>query len=100
MKLHEIITALETPTNSVLIESMIPYKKSLLAYYRDQFMTEPVLMVTMVANAVQYARIEPQDEFNEAICAYLDDYDCLNEGSENFGEYETICFNSMMLADL
>jgi len=100
MKLHEIISALETQTNSVLIESMIPYKKSLLAYYKDLFCSDPVLMVTIVSNAAQYARIEPANELTEAICSYLDDYDCTEEGSENYSEYETICFNSMMLADL
>lgn len=100
MKLHEIITALETPTNSVLIELMIPYKKLLLRYYSAHFTSEPVLMVTSVMNAAQYARIEPANELNEAICAYLDDYDCSNEESEKFCEYETICANSIMLNKL
>ena len=100
MKLHEIITAHEDPTQSILIEKMIPYKKSLLAYYTAQFTSEPILMVTAAMNAAQYGRIEPVNELNEAICAYLDDYDCDNEESENFCEYETICANSMMLKDL
>lgn len=100
MKLHEIITALEDPTQSVLIEKMIPYKKSLLTYFTAQFHSEPVLMITSVMNAAQYGRIEPAGELNEAICAYLDDYDCQNEDDENFCEYETICANSMMLKDL
>jgi hypothetical protein len=100
MKLHEIITALEDHTQSVLIEKMVPYKKSLLAYFSSRFTSEPVLMVTSVTNACQYARIEPAGELNDAICAYLDDYDCDNEDSENFSEYETICANSIMLKDL
>lgn len=96
MKLHEIITAMEDPTDSVLIEKMIPYKKSLLAYFSSRFTSEPVLMVTSVFNAAQYGRIEPAGELNDAICAWLDDYDCDNEESE----YETICANSIMLKDL
>ena len=99
MKLHEIITALEDHTQSVLIEKMVPYKKSLLAYFSSKFSSEPVLMVTDVFNSAQYGRIEPINELNESICAYLDDYDCANEESENFGEYETICANSMMLKE-
>lgn len=100
MKLHEIIAAHENGTDSILIEKMIPYKKSLLIYFSNRFSSEPVLMVTMVTNACQYGRIEPANEFNEAIGAYLDDYDCANEDSENFPEYETICANSIMLKDL
>ena len=100
MKLHEIITAMEDPTDSVLIEKMVPYKKSLLAYFSSRFTSEPVLMITDVFNSAQYGRIEPAGELNEAICAYLDDYDCENEDSENFSEYETICANSIMLKDL
>lgn len=100
MKLHEIITAMENPTDSVLIEKMIPYKKSLLAYFSSRFTSEPILMITDVFNAAQYGRIEPVGELNDAICAYLDDYDCDNEESENFCEYETICANSIMLKDL
>lgn len=100
MKLHEIITAMENPTDSVLIEKMVPYKKSLLAYFSSKFSSEPVLMVTSVTNACQYGRIEPANEMNEAICAYLDDYDCQNEDSENFGTYETICAYSIALKDL
>jgi len=99
MKLHEIIAVMEDPTASVLIENMVPYKKSLLAYFTAQFPSEPILLVTSVTNACQYARIEPAGELTDAICAYLDDYDCANEESENFGTYETICANSMMLKE-
>lgn len=100
MKLHEIITANEDYTQSVLIEEIVKYKKQLYVYYSHYFSSEPVLMVTEVMNAAQYGRIEPANEIDEAICAYLDDYDCQNEESENFGTYETICANSMMLKDL
>jgi len=100
MKLHEIITAMEDPTDSVLIEKMVPYKKSLLAYFSSKFSSEPVLMVTAAMNAAQYGRIEPTNELTDAVCAYLDDYDCDNEDSERFGEYETICANSIILKDL
>ena len=85
---------------SILIEKMLPYKKSLLTYYKDMFFDEPVLMVTDVFNAAQYAKIVPANELNEAICTYLNDYDCMDKDNENFSCYEAICFNSMMLSKL
>lgn len=100
MKLHEIIALNDEAKKSILIELLIPYKKLLLAYYKREFLAEPILMVTSVSNACQYGKIVSANELDEAICEYLDDYNCMDEESENFSEYETICFNSIMLAKL
>lgn len=102
MNLHSIITANESDTQSILIETMLPYKKSLLTYYSNEFgnRNEPILMVTDVFNAAQYGKIVGANDFIDAICAYLEDYNCSDETSENFAAYETICFNSIPLAKL
>jgi hypothetical protein len=101
MKLYEIIEANEKDKTSILIEKLIPYKKSLLTYYRNLFPSEPILMVTMVANAVQYAQIVPSDEFTEAISDWMGEpIDFDDEESDTYAEYETICANSIMLKDL
>lgn len=102
MKLHEIIEANESHTDSILIELLIPYKKSLLVYYRDEFMCEPILMVTDVMNAAQYGKIVSSNAFSEAVCAYMEvDYvDESNIESDEFAQYETICANSIFLEKL
>jgi hypothetical protein len=101
MMLHEIIEANETASNSILIECLIPYKKLLLAYYRElYYKSEPILMVTSVSNAAQYGRIVAAHEFTESICEYLKDWQCTEEDSEGFSEYETINFNSIPLSAL
>jgi len=102
MKLHEIISTNEVSTNSILIEKLLPYKKQLYVYYKDLFCCDPVLMVTMVSNAVQYAKIVPSNEFMESICEYLEvDYiDEEDTENDNFSAYEEINFNSRMLKDL
>lgn len=102
MKLHEIIKLNEDHETSLLVESLIPYKKSLLTYYKDYFCCEPILMVTSVSNAVQYAKIVPSNEFKDAIYAYIgvDYVNEENEDSEEFAEFETINFNSILLKDL
>lgn len=99
LKLYEIIELLETPGNSVLIELMQPYFKSLRTYYREnstKFKPELILMVTSVTNATSYARIEPVDEFNEALEEYINTMDLETE-EERENERETINFNSRML---
>lgn len=102
MLLHQIISANENHEQSILIEKLMPYKKSLLTYYCNDFgkRNEPMLMVTDVFNAAQYGKIVPSNDFIEAICSYLNDNDCMNEESENFAAYETICFNSIPLSKL
>lgn len=101
MKLYEIIEANEKDNISILIELLVPYKKSLFTYYSRWFCSEPVLMVTMVANAVQYAKIVPANEFAEAISDWMGEpIDFDDEESDTYSEYETICANSIMLKDL
>ena len=97
MKMHEIITANESPSTSILTEALYPYRKSLLVYYRDLFCCEPLLMVTSVFNAAQYAKIVPANEFNEVLSDYLDGMDLDDETREY--EEEVIPFNSIMLSD-
>jgi len=98
MKLHEIINSVLND-EELQLEKLAPYKNSLYTYFKDYFCYEPVIMVTFVCNALQGCKIVSSNEFNEAICDYLEDYDCSNEDSKNFSEYETICANSIMLAD-
>jgi hypothetical protein len=66
-----------------------------LTYYKNQYAGEPVLIVTSVFNAGEYGFISTADNFNEDIINFLEDPDCMNEDSESFAEYETICFNSI-----
>lgn len=99
LKLHEIIELLEAPGNSVLIELMQPYFKSLRTYYREnstRFKPELILMVTSITNATSYARIESVDEFTEALEEYINTMDLETE-EERENERETINFNSRML---
>jgi len=100
LKLHEIIESNEVETSSILIELLVPYKKSLLTYYSRLFPSEPILMVTSISNACQYSKIVPDGEFTEALINYIGDYNCMDEENENFCEYETICFNSIPLSNL
>jgi len=92
MKLHEIIDVNDKGTDSILTEELYKYRKSLFAYYSDLFCSEPVLMVTDVFNAAQYALIVPQDEMNDAQAIYLQERDCSQER-------ELINFQSIMLED-
>lgn len=100
LKMYEIIEHCNELKNSVLIEQIIPYKKSLLTYYNNYFTSEPVLMVTSVFNAAQYVIIVPANELIESIGDYLQDCECMNEESPNYEQYETICFNSIPLSKL
>ena len=97
MKLHEIIKANSDDKSSILIELLIPYKKSLLTYYWEQFSSEPLLMVTDVFNAAQYGKIVPSCELYDAIILYLDE-DLSEE--EQCDAIEEICANSILLSKL
>ena len=97
MKLHEIIKANEDGKSSILIELLIPYKKSLLTYYREYFTSEPMLMVTDVFNAAQYGKIVPSCELYDAIMLYLDED--LSEEDQCYA-IEEICANSILLSNL
>jgi len=98
MKLHEIISANEKTGTSIICKELLKYKKQLYIYYKNEFCCEPVLMVTDVFNAAQYAKIVPSNEFTE----YLNDYvETLHLNKEDkTAEVETINFNSRMLSDL
>jgi len=99
-KLHEIIAINSKGTDSILIELLHPYKRSLLTYYTDLFCCEPILMVTSIFNAAQYGIIVSSNEFSEALEYYIEN-DLENEDYEmKESERETISFNSIMLKDL
>ena len=106
MKLHEIIEINEDHEKSILIEKMIPYKKMLNIFFNRDFTSEPMLMVTSVSNAAQYAKIVPAGEFTEAVYAYMGVGYVVEDSEEEdfdedlFAQYETICFNSRLLKDL
>ena len=106
MNANEIIEINENPQTTILIEEIIKHKEELLSYYTEEFMSEPILMVTDVMNAVQYGKIVPADEFTQAVCEYLE-VDYINESPEEgteeeevFFQYEEINFNSMFLSKL
>ena len=67
MKLHEIIEQNAIDTNSILIELLLPYKKSLYTIFSREYRGEPVLMVTDVFNAAQYSKIVPANDFIDAV---------------------------------
>ena len=107
MKLHEIIEQNNAnETNSILVETLVPYKKQLLTWFTNEFIGEPMLMVVSVFNACQYAKIVDEFEFSEAINKYLGvdyietDSNDPNFNSDLFCDYETICSNSMVLSKL
>lgn len=97
MLLHEIIQKCEEGKDSILTEILYKYKKSLYTYFKSYYNCEPVLVVTDVYNACQYAFIAPSNEFNEAIENYLEDENMSDE--DKHAEIETISFNSIMLKD-
>jgi len=102
-KLFEIIEINEDDQKSLLIELMVPYKRSLVTYFEDYFCTNDlILMVTSVTNATSYGKIVPASDFYDAVCAYLQvDYiDEEDTESDIFGYYETICANSLPLNNL
>lgn len=98
MKLHEIIAISEESTKGILIELIIPYKKSLKTYFERTYNSEPVLIVTDVFNACQYGFICPANEMSEAIDIYLNASQLNEEEKEN--EREIISAQSMMLYSL
>tara|TARA_R110000868_G_scaffold400868_1_gene675583 strand:+ start:719 stop:1015 length:297 start_codon:yes stop_codon:yes gene_type:complete len=97
MLLHEIIKINDKGTLSILTETLYKYKKSLYTYYKDMFCGEPILMVTSVFNAAQYAIIVPSNEFTDAIDTYLQSEELSEEERQN--EVELISYQSIMLKD-
>ena len=102
MKLHEIIEINAEDQKSVLIETMLPYKKSLTTYFENEFNTSDlIMMVTSVTNATSYGKIVPAAEFHDAIEAWINEpVNFEDTDSDNFAEYETICANSLPLEKL
>ena len=106
MNANEIIEMNENPQITILIEEIIKHKEELLNYYTEEFMSEPMLMITYVMNAAQYGKIVPANEFKDAVCEYLE-VDYINESPEEgteeegvFFQYKEINFNSMLLSKL
>lgn len=98
MLLHQIIETNEDHNKSILYDKIHPYKKALYTYYKDLFNCEPVLMITDIFNAAQYAKIVPSNELTEAIEEYLINDDGSEEDKEAYKE--VIYFNSIMLKHL
>jgi hypothetical protein len=99
MKRYEIIEAISNPENNILIEKILPYKRSLHVYYSRLFCCEPILMVISVSNAVQYGTIVPSNGFSEALDHYINS--CQFESEEDAeAERETVSFNSIYLSKL
>lgn len=99
MKLHEIIEANESYDRSILVETILPYKNALYAYYFRQYGCDPFLMVTSVSNAAQYARIEPINEMYEAVDAWVSSMELESE-EESEAEREIIMHYSILLSRL
>lgn len=97
---------MKTIKNLPQLKKMLPYKKMLNIYFDREFTSEPLLMVTDVYNAAQYAKIVPAGEFNEAVYAYMGVGYVVEDSEEEgfdedlFSQYETICFNSIPLSNL
>lgn len=101
MLLHEIISMNDETLNggqqnSILIETLLKYKKSLLTYYAAQFPRncEVMLMVTSVFNAAQYGVLVPSTDFSEAVQNWVNSMDFEND-EERESEFELICFQSV-----
>ena len=92
MQLNQIIKRLESNKEAVLVELLLPYKKSLLTYFSAYFSSEPLLLVISVSNAAQYATVCPCDEIHEALESYDDE---LTDEDK-----EVILFNSIFLKQL
>lgn len=97
MRLHEIIKINDTGVRSILIEKLLPYKKSLLTYYAARYTSDPYLLIVSVSNAAQYGLICPMEDAHEAIYTYFDG--AIND-SEMESEIEVILFNSIPLSKL
>ncbi len=97
MNLAQIIEINDKGTSGILTELLYKYKKSLFTYYSNYFNCEPILMVTDVFNAAQYAIIVPANEFHEAINHYLDADNSLTD-EEKESSIELISYQSIPLS--
>ncbi len=101
MLLHEIIEINDKGTSAIITEELYKYRKSLYTYYKAYYPRncEPMLMVTDVFNACQYALIVPDSEFNDAMDIYLRNDDRLTEDdAELESAKELISFQSIPLS--
>lgn len=98
MLLHEIISVYKSGKKSVLIENLIPYKKSLLTYYAARYTSDPLLLIVSVSNAAQYGLICPMDDAIEAINTYFDG--AINDAEEMEHTIEVTLFNSIQLRNI
>jgi hypothetical protein len=98
MKLHEIIALCEVGEQSISTEILFKYKKSLYTYYKRYYNCEPLLMVTDVFNACQYALIVPANEFQDAIDVYLSNDKEMSE-EDRANQTELIAYQSILLKD-
>jgi hypothetical protein len=94
MLLHEIISANEVSDQSILIEKILPYKKSLQVIFPDA-----ILMVTDVFNAAQYGKIVSSSDFSDAVEEYVNTIPDLTE-EEKEEQIELINFQSIPLCKL
>jgi hypothetical protein len=102
MKLHEIIKENDKPGQSLLVECLMPYKKSLSTYLSDYFCcdkSELILMVTDIFNAAQYGIIVPCDQYFEILDDYINSIPDLSE-DEREEQKELINFQSIKFCDL
>lgn len=84
---------------ALLIEKLLPYRRSLCTYYTNEFRCEPILMIVMVCDAVQYGLIVPSNEFSEALSNYCDTME-FDDGDERENFEELVSFQSLPLNNL
>lgn len=102
MKLHEIIDFHETQSvdleSTMLLELILPYRKSLKTYFTDLWQCEPVVMVTSVFNAAQYGIIVPSNDFTEAVQEFAENRSDNEDTDEDVSnDIESINFDSTFL---
>lgn len=101
MRLHEINQANQVIGNSILIDEIVKYKKSLITYWSDMYCVNEdqlILVVTDIMNAAQYGFIIDAAQFSEVVEEYVETLDLNEEDKQN--EIETIQFNSIQLNKL
>ena len=85
MNLSEIKSHIEKG-HQILIELLIPYKRSLNVLYPNS-----ILMVTATMNAMQYGKIVPANEFSEALEEHVNEFSDMTEEDKEH-ERELIAF--------
>jgi hypothetical protein len=102
MRLHEINQANQVIGNSILIDEIVKYKKSLITYWSDMYCVNEeqlILVVTDIMNAAQYGFITEAGQYQEVVEEYVNTIpDMTEEDKEN--EIENINFNSIQLNKL